>query len=316
MSDGLVLGIDFGATKVALALARPNGARLVEEGIDTRPEDGAVQAVTRSVGAARRLLAEAAGRDGGPLLAIGAVSPGVICPDRIALAPNVPGWEELRLGEMLREGLGIDEVRIGNDAKAAGLAEARWGALAGVRSGLFLNLGTGLSTALVLEGKVVEGAHGAAGEIGYQAPRWRPSAGHRELGAPLERLVSGRAFAERGSALLGRPVAAAELFAVAESDRRARRLIDEALQVLATHLANLAIALDPARIAVGGGLTHRRDVIFPVLEAALADLVPFPPELVPARFSEDAPLAGALVLAVDALGGKDLPRHLEPAEVR
>ena len=73
-----------------------------------------------------------------------------------------------------------------------------------------------------------------------------------------------------------------------------------ALDELSMHVANLAIALDPERIAVGGGLVRSADVLLPALADRLAHAVPFPPELVPARFDQDAALLGAVALA---LGG-------------
>ena len=62
-------------------------------------------------------------------------------------------------------------VTMATDVKAAALAEARWGALAGVDPGVYLNLGTGLAAAIVAGGRVLAGANGAAGEIGYNLRR-------------------------------------------------------------------------------------------------------------------------------------------------
>ncbi len=66
---------------------------------------------------------------------------------------------------------------------------------------------------------------------------------------------------------------------------------------------NLAIAVNPARIAVGGGMTRSWDRIGPRLEEALLAGVPYPPDLVLAHFPHDAPLLGAVALAVDAATG-------------
>ena len=63
---------------------------------------------------------------------------------------------------------------------------------------------------------------------------------------------------------------------------------------------NLAIAVDPARIAVGGGLARSWAIIAPRLRDALDAAVPFPPDLVLAQFPFDAPLIGALALGVEA----------------
>ena len=68
------------------------------------------------------------------------------------------------------------------------------------------------------------------------------------------------------------------------------------------HVVNLAIAVDPVRIAVGGGMMRSWSVIEPTLRAALEAAVPFPPELVAAQFPYDAPLIGALALGLAAAG--------------
>jgi glucokinase len=86
----------------------------------------------------------------------------------------------------------------------------------------------------------------------------------------------------------------------AHPDPRARDLIDGALAELSFHVANMAILLDPARIAVAGGLMAQGDVVLAALESRLRRAAPFPPELVPAQFVHDGPLRGALALALDA----------------
>ncbi|WP_314178205.1 ROK family protein [Streptomyces winkii] len=300
---GHVLAVDFGGTKVALATADGDGRVLDQLRLETRALEGAREVVRRALAAGRDLSDRTAASTGGKLTAVGVATFGVTLADRVLLAPNVPGWQELALPALLREGLadpaGMDEsaVRVANDVKAATVAELRWGELAGVRNGVYVNLGTGLACGLVVGGRVLEGAHGTAGEIGYNVRSFGEpafAAGH----APLEEHVSGRALADRGETLLGRPVTAAELFA-GRDDERVRSLVRDALEQLAVHVTNLAIALDPERIVVGGGLMHSAEVILPVLRAQLADAAPFAVDLRPSRFSHDAALRGAIALALD-----------------
>jgi glucokinase len=77
--------------------------------------------------------------------------------------------------------------------------------------------------------------------------------------------------------------------------------VSEALAELAVHVANLAILIDPARLAVGGGLMGSGRRVLDALESRLREAVPFPPELVPARFGPDGALRGAVALALDAV---------------
>ncbi|HEX3788716.1 MAG TPA: ROK family protein [Pseudonocardiaceae bacterium] len=291
---GVILGIDFGGTKVAVGLATAGGELLLERRLDTDAAAGADQAVTRSLALADRMLAEHAGE----LSAVGVVSPGIVLDDRILLAPNVPGWEQLRLRELVADRFGHVPIAVGTDAKAAALAECRWGALAGADPGIFLSVGTGLAAAVVVGGQVLTGAHGAAGEIGYnlRGPH------DRSTSASLEEAVAGRGLGDRATQLTGRPTTAAELFALAEHNQAAADLLAEALDELAVHVANLANTIDPERIAVGGGLTASADKLFPALRRRLDQVVPFPPGLVPARFEQDGALRGAVALAMDRTG--------------
>ena len=203
-----VLGIDFGGTKVALATAAPDGSVLRSARLATKAADGAVQVVERSLHCARELLARTSAATGGSCLAVGAVSPGIVEADRVLLAPNVPGWDGLSLPAALREGLSIDRLELGNDVKAAALAEARWGRLRAADPALLVLLGTGVAAGIVVGGEVVTGAHGAAGEFGYNLRGAQDEIATDGRPAPLEEAVGGRGIGERGGHLLGTPMSA------------------------------------------------------------------------------------------------------------
>ncbi|MFG1924693.1 ROK family protein [Cryptosporangium sp. NPDC048952] len=284
-----VLAIDFGGTKIALATAAVGSSRPAKTvRLETLGEAGALQAVERTFEAARDLLASPA--------AVGVSTFGVVRDGRVRLAPNVPGWEGLALPALLRERFGDAPVAIDNDVNAGAAAELRWGALRGVDTGLYVNVGTGLAAAVVVGGRVVPGAHGAAGEIAYlreHADRFFAD-GH----APLEDVVSGAALSRRGSALLGRPVTAAELFATPGVDA----LLDDFCEALARTIANLCVVLDPSTVVLGGGLLGAAEYLVPRVSAVLERAVPFPPSLALARFVDDAPLIGAMALALENVG--------------
>jgi glucokinase len=299
-SPGFVVAIDFGGTKLDVATAALDGRILATERLETDAAGGADQAVERALACARRLRAETETATGARLVAAGASSPGIVLEDRILLAPNVPGWTELPLAARLRDGLELDAVVCATDVKAATLAEHRWGALRGADPGVFLNLGTGLAAGIVVGGRVVGGANGAAGEIGYAlrgvGDDRSAAAGH----ASLEEQVGGRALGERGSRVLGvAGLSAADVIGRAEHDPDARMLVAETLAELAVHVANLAVLIDPARIAVGGGLMGSADLVLAALRRRVRQAAPFPPEVVAARFVHDAALRGALAAAID-----------------
>ncbi|RSM46491.1 ROK family protein [Actinoplanes sp. ATCC 53533] len=293
MTAGQVLAIDFGGTKIALAVAAvgsPDGRPDSTVRLRTLAGAGALQAVRRTFEAARDLLAAPA--------AIGVSTFGVLRGGRVRLAPTVPGWDGLALPDLLRAEFGDTPVAIDNDVNAGAAAELRWGALRGTDVGLYVNLGTGLAAALVAGGRVLPGAHGAAGEIGYL--RDTAADGYAADGqAPLEEAVSGSALARRGSALLGRPVTAAQLFGL-RAEPGVAALLDEVVDTLSRTIANLCVTLDPDRVVLGGGMMGAAAHIMPRVAAALHRAVPFPPRLSAARFVDDAPLVGAVALALAA----------------
>lgn len=298
---GPVLGIDIGGTKTDLALSDRRGAIIARVRIATAAHQGPDSTMARIGRAAASLLSDHALS---ALSAIGVVGPGVIQPDRILLAPNLPGWEHIGLVDRIGQLLGMDTVAVTNDVKAAALAEVRHGALVGCNPGLYLNLGTGLGAAVVIGGQVVDGRHHAAGEIAYIASGGSAST----AGENLEDVIGGKSLIRRAAEHLGAPIEASALFTA--TDPRTREFVDQALDALATAVANMAVLLDPDRIVVGGGMMASAEVVMPVLLAKITELVPFPPDLQAAYFIQDASLHGAIALAIDAATAAD---HREAA---
>ncbi|MBF9069614.1 ROK family protein [Streptacidiphilus fuscans] len=294
-----VIGIDFGGTKTEIALADPHGAVLARERIPTLADRGPEQALARAGEAAARLVRTSRESFGAPVAAHAAVAPGIVQADRILLTPNLPGWERIALASRLAEELKADSVSVANDVRAGALAELRFGALRDADPGVYVSLGTGIAAALTVGGRVLAGAHHAAGEIGYMNPGDSPADAVAAGRAPLEEAVAGKGLGERAAELLGLPVTAEELFR--SELPAARELVDETLTLLATALANLTVFVDPERIVLGGGMMASADVILPRLTELITAATPFPPEVRAARFLKDASLHGAVALALDGL---------------
>ena len=306
----VLLGIDFGGTKIATAVCDLAGNKLASAVVDSHGEQGARASFSHGVATATGLVAAHAA--GATVAAVGVATFGIPFEDRVELAPAIDGWEELELGRELRAAFPGAVIRMGTDTKTAAQAEARWGALAGYDPAIYLNLGTGLAAAIVTGGRVVSGSQGASGEIGYSLREPADVGRAGGLRIPLEDMVSGSALQRRAS-LQGHRLTAAEVFAAAASDADLNDLVSDFVDELAFHVVNLAIAVNPARIAVGGGMTRSWDRIGPRLEEALLSGVPYPPDLVLAHFPHDAPLLGAVALAVDAAA--DGAASSEPASV-
>jgi glucokinase len=301
---GAVLALDIGGTKIAAAIGDAGGELRRWRTRPTEAERGAERVLESAIALANEVLWEER-VSGGDVRAIGVSTMGLTRVDRVDLAPNVPGWADLAIPAVIGKAFPALPLAFGNDVKLAALAELTWGALADVACGVYLNLGTGVAAALVVDGRVVEGAHGAAGEIGYwltdgsATPRMAANGA-----APTEESLGGRGVARRTGARIGPPVEVAELIARAEDDQRAEALLQQVWDQIATLAANLAIVCDPQVLALGGGYVRSDRFPIDAIARLVARAVPYPPEVVRARFAGDASLHGAVAVALrDCLGG-------------
>ena len=296
---GLVLGIDFGGTKTAVGCATLDGELVAHRRLPTLADRGAAQVVDRALKSGSALCRELVERDEAQLMSVGVVSPGVVLADRVLLAPNIPGWEALALPQLVSRAVPGVPVATLNDAHAAALAELRWGHLQGIHTGLYVNVGTGLSAAVVVNGQVLEGAHHAAGEVGYVRAGTRGP-------QSLESLLGGRWLAQRVSRAAGSRLSAADAFAA--STPVVREMVDAAIDELGRHLASFSTLLDPGRIVIGGGIMNAAGRILPRLRRWLDEVVPFPPELMAGAFVTDGALRGAVAIAIE-VAAEDGPRR-------
>jgi glucokinase len=300
----VVLGLDYGGTKIAAAVCDLAGNRLASTTVGSDGALGAQASFGRGIEVGRDLLSVTT--PGSELVAVGVSTFGIPFEDRVELAPAIDGWDTLAMGRELRAAFPGTQVRMANDAKAAARAEVRWGVLAGCDPAVYLNLGTGLAVAIVIGGQVVDGVNGAAGEIGYNLRSVADVGLPLDRRSQLEHMVSGQALADRaadrgnGEAGGGEQLTAADVFAASAADSGLDGLIADFAHELAFHLVNLAILVNPARIAVGGGIVRSWARIRTPLQHALRSGTPFPPELVVAHFPYDAPLLGAVAMALDA----------------
>ena len=135
----VVAGIDFGGSKIAVAVCDLTGNRLASARVTTRDASttgpgGARAIFGRGVRTTRELLATAA--PGRELAAVGVATFGIPAEDQVLLAPAIDGWESLALGRELRAAFPAAEVKMATDVKAAAAAEYRWGALRGCDPGV------------------------------------------------------------------------------------------------------------------------------------------------------------------------------------
>lgn len=267
-SERYVCSIDIGGTKIAAAIVRAPGDGSAPAVVSCeRVPTGASQGGEAVLDRVRSLAADLIARAPAPVAGVGVGSAGVIDASGSVLYANelMPGWGGIELGARLGESLGLP-VSVMGDVHAHALGEARWGAGAAYRSVLCLGIGTGIGGAFVEGGRVLRGAHGAAGHLGHvesAAAAGLPCACGRS--GHIESVASGtsvgRLFEERfGRTDPSRPVVGRDVNdLVAAGDERAIEVVGLAGRALGAALGSLANAFDPEAIVLSGGVIHGED---------------------------------------------------------
>jgi glucokinase len=210
---------------------------------------------------------------------------------RVALSTHVGGWQDFPLVERITEMLGVPVI-IDNDANAGALGEATYGAGRGHLPMFYVTLSTGIGGGIVLDdGSVYRGADSWAGEIGHIVIQ--PDGPECLCGAHgcFERMCCGlwleRDYSKPAHELLDDP------------DFVASYVVD-----LATGLKAAVMILNPARIAIGGGIAKAGDKLFQPLREELRKQVTqwsrARLDVVPAELGDDSVLYGALALVTRA----------------
>lgn len=251
-----------------------------------------------------RLVHEATTKSGVEISTVFAVSlsvPGVVHPETklITSAPNLPVLNTRSLAEDLGRHLDAP-VETANDVNLSALAE-RWRGNAQQASDFaFLAIGTGLGCGLVLDGELVEGKHGAAGEIGWLPFGTDPFDPAVADGGPLEYQLSGpgamRRFLthchHRGSHGV---TETRDVFELARSgDQCAGWIVDDTARLIAMACAALATSLDLELLVLGGPIGSVPELLEPA-QSYLTRLVPREVFLVSSSLADRAGLLGALV---------------------
>ena len=325
MADGpLAIGIDIGGTKVAGGVVDAHGAVLRRTRRDTPHRSTSPRVVEDTiVSVVEELLAVG----GEAVTAVGIGAAGFVAADRatVVFAPHL-SWRN----EPLREALGSRvplPVFVDNDANAAVWAEHRFGAGRGESHLVMVNLGTGIGGGIVLDGRVIRGRYGLAGEFGHMQvvpDGIRCECGNRGC---WEQYASGNALVREARALMsaGSPVVSDLVDRVGglpedltgplvteaarDGDPLARELLGEIGRWLGIGMADLAAALDPGTFVIGGGVSAAGDLLLDPARVAFRRQLSgrgYRPEatIVAAQLGNEAGLVGAADLArTDAVSG-------------
>jgi len=259
-----VIGVDIGGTKTAAGLVScPSGRLLARQQIPTRPERGS-KAVTRDVLA---LIGDLASRDAQPRpTGVGISLCELVSPDGHPLSRHTIAWDTAAVAERLR---GLGPVVVDADVRAAAGAEATWGAGRNLDSFLYITVGTGIASCLMLQGRPHLGAHGATGTLATSpVSHWCEHCG-QQTGLSLEAVASGPGLVARYLEVGGTASAAAEVLRAAElGDNRAQQVVHSGATALGSALALLANVLDPEAVVIGGGLGLSQGLFWNTLREA------------------------------------------------
>ena len=319
------IGLDIGGTKCAVLLAKLNqGIEILDKiRFDTHAERGFQQAYDRLCAEMENILARN-GLDFSRVRAIGISCGGpldsrrgvIICP------PNLPGWENIPLPEMLKQKYGVDAF-IQNDANACARVEWKMGAGRGTRDMIFLTMGTGMGAGVIAEGQLLRGHNDMGGEIGHLRLTEDGPVGFYKAGS-FEGYTSGGGIGRQAVELTEKLVAegnppawirdghsmdevTAKLMAdyAHAGDAQAQAFYAEIGRMLGRGIALLVDAFNPECIVIGSVFVRCEDLLRKSMEAELKkEAIPYSLQdlrVVPASTGESLGDFAGIMVALHAL---------------
>ncbi len=320
MSASCQIGFDVGGTSLKAALVA-EGQILETVSAETPVEQSQAEAVAVMADLIEQLKKAAAQRDL-HVTGVGMGIAGLVDYTRgyVITAPNLPNWKDFSLAEQLSAKVGLG-VKLDNDVRAMAMGELAYGAGRGARHMLCLTVGTGVGSAIIINGEIYRGASLTAGEFGHVmviAEGGRScGCGNRgclETVAGTEAILSlGRRYLERGLA----PVLAEKLTqnggqltpkliaeAALAGDMGCVSLWNEIGHWLGIALAGAVNFINPEQIVIGGGIAQAGALLFDPIQRVIqfhaferpAQAV----KLMPAALGAEAGMIGAAALAQQA----------------
>jgi len=318
INDTLVVGVDIGGTKVAAGLVDRKGEIKSQIRTPMVANRSAAEGLAAVISAIDLLFAQ---DEKARVLVrgIGICAPGPLDPNTgvVVNPPNVPCWRDFPLAAEVAKVYDVP-VKVENDANAAALAEAVWGAGRGFDHIFYATIGTGIGTGLVCDKRIYNGRTGAAGEGGHMSIDYNgPRCGCGKPGC-VEVLAAGPAIARRARAKLASEqnpqsimldLAKGNIDAVtsemvghayAAGDPLAKEVLQETVKLLALWLSNIVDLLEPDVMIIGGGVAAMLNPFFGDLSTWLVEYcvnsrsqeIP----LLKAHYGADAGIAGGAAL--------------------
>jgi glucokinase len=308
-------GIDLGGTTAKVGLFTTSGVLIEKWEVPTDPSDQGVNILPNLAAAVQAKMAEKS-LTAEQIEGVGIGVPGPVKDASIVpiVCANLGGWGQRNVAEDLGTLLGGIPVKVGNDANVAALGEIWMGTAKGCRSAVMVTLGTGVGGGVIVDGKVIDGAHGAGGEIGHITVNRSETAvcGCGKRGC-LEQYSSATGVVRGMKKLLdenpdetcilrGTEFAAKDVFDAARNGNKlAQREVDEMADTLGLALSIISETTDPEMFLLGGGVSRAGDILLNAVTARFKEYsFPScrPTPIKQASLGNDAGIYGAVRLIV------------------
>jgi glucokinase len=263
-----VVGIDLGATKIALGLIDPADRIVAYRRIPTKATAGPESAVERIGQSIKELEQELPA--GQQIAALGICSPGPLDHQSgvILDPPNLTGWRHVPFRQMLIDHLGWP-VQLEHDAKAAALGEFHYGAGRGEQSMVYIVVGTGVGAAFIIDGQLYRGMHNLAGEVGGMTIERHGEPYRSGVRGCVQSFTCGPDLARHYQRLQAeaRPEATQSITGervarrAEQGDELAMQVMRQAGEVLGVTVASLAMALDIELYVIGGSVAKAGELL-------------------------------------------------------
>ena len=270
------IGIDFGGTFLKGGLVDETGEILKLDTVPTLAQDGA-DAVIARIAALIETLSE-----GEKIEGIGIGIPGLIDSKNgeVVVSGNL-GWERVKIVAALEKKFNCP-IKITNDANAAALGESAFGSAKKYSSSVFITIGTGIGSGIIIDNKIFDGNMGAGAELGHMIirPNGEPCAcgsfGCYERYASATALIreTKKAILNEDTLMRSVPideVSGKTVFEFCDKDKVAERVLNEYLENLAVGVTNVANILRPQAIIFGGGIAKEGDKLLVPLRKYLKE---------------------------------------------
>lgn len=276
----ICFGIDVGGTTVKIGLFEADGTLTEKWEITTRKDEGGSYILGDIVDAVKGKLEEK-GMTAEDVMGLGIGIPGPITAEGEVLRCANLGWGVFNVAEAISEllGLPVDRIKVGNDANVAALGEMWKGGGRGYKDVIMMTLGTGVGGGIILDGKILAGNRGAAGEIGHLTVEYNEedTCGCGKKGC-LEQFASATGIVKEAKRMLVRDdrpsklrniqyLSAKAIFDSAkEGDEMAKDLVEQLGRYLGIAASHVAAVVDPEVFVIGGGVSKAGSILIDVIK--------------------------------------------------